>query len=156
MREPAVGEFGTGPAFVSNSRQNKKSKARGHKRVVALRSDFVVKAGHEEKVRETIDAILEDSFGRDREFLQALVLVSEMESRLVTVLTFWQPGGFAEARERRADWLRQKLAPYLDQTLRVQTYSARVTEAKRETKKEAMASLAENFSTGCEALAAAN
>jgi hypothetical protein len=88
--------------------------------------------------------------------LQALVLVSELESRLVTVLTSWQSSSFSDARERRVCWLRQKLAPYLDQTLRVQSYSARVTEAKRETKPEEMVSLADSYPTSCEAQVAAN
>lgn len=156
MREPVVGEFGTGPAFVSNSKKIKKSKARRREQVVALRAEFVVKPGHEERVRETLDAILENSFGSEQEFLQALVLTSELESRLVTVLTFWQSSRFAEARERRVQWLRQKLAPYLDQTLRVQSYLAQVTEAKREAKPDEMVSLTDSYPTTCEAIAAAN
>jgi glycyl-tRNA synthetase (class II) len=156
LREPAVGEFGTEPAFVSNCKKHIPTKARRRDTVVALRAEFVVKAGHEETVRETIDAILENSFGIDREFLQALVLVSELESRLVTVLTFWKSRGFAEARERRVNWLRQRLAPYLDQTLRVQSYNARVTEARPETKTEEMVSVAESYPTRSEALVAAN
>ena len=156
MRETVVGEFGTEPAFVSNSKKTRKSKARRREQVVALRAEFVVKPGQEERVRETIDSILENSFGSDQEFLQALVLVSELESRLVTVLTFWQSSRFAEARERRVQWLRQKMAPYLDQTLRVQSYLAQVTEAKRETKPDEMTSLSDSYPTTCEALAAAN
>ena len=155
MREPAVGQLGTESAFVANSKKTRKSKARHRDQVVALRAEFVVKPGHEEEVRETLDAILENSFGSDREFLQALVLVSELESRLVTVLTFWQSGS-AEARERRIGWLRQKLAPYLDRTLRVQSFNARVTEAKRESQPTEMVSLADSYPAACEALAAAN
>ncbi len=128
MREPAVGEFGTGPAFVSKSTKTRRVRSKEH--VVALRTDFVVKPGKEEKVRETIDTILENSFGREREFLQALVLVSESEVRLVTVITFWNSNGFADARERRVNWLRQRLAQYLDQSLRAQTFWARVLGAK--------------------------
>ena len=156
MREPAVGQLGTESAFVANSKKTRKSKARRRDQVVALRAEFVVKPGHEEEVRETLDAILENSFGSDREFLQALVLVSELESRLVTVLTFWQSGSFAEARERRIGWLRQRLAPYLDQTLRVQSFNARVTEAKRESQPAETVSLSDSYPTACEALAAAN
>lgn len=130
MREPVVGEFGTGPAFVSKSTKPKKIRRADREHVVALRTDFVVKPGKEERVRETIDTILENSFCREREFLQALVMVSEMEIRLVTVITFWSSTGFAEARERRVNWLRQKLAQYLDQSLRVQTFCARVLGAR--------------------------
>jgi len=153
LREPAVGEFGTEPAFVSNSR---KQRWRQREQVVALRAEFVLKPGQEERVCETIDAILENSFGGGGEFLQALVLVSELESRLVTVLTFWRSDGFGETRERRVNWLRQKLAPYVDQTLRVQTYSARVTEARQEATPAGTVSLADSYSTQGEARAATN
>jgi len=155
LREPSVGEFGTEPAFVSNSRKQRKPRQRQREQVVALRAEFVLKPGQEERVCETIDAILENSFGGG-EFLQALVLVSELESRLVTVLTFWRSDGFGEARERRVNWLRQKLAPYVDQTLRVQTYSARVTEARQEATPAQTVSLVDSYSTHCEARAATN
>ncbi|GAC1630065.1 MAG: hypothetical protein NVS9B14_00180 [Candidatus Acidiferrum sp.] len=121
MREPVVGEFGTGPAFVSKSAKPRKMQ---RKHVIALRTDFVVKPGKEESAREIIDSILESSFGRESDFLQGLVMVSEMESLLVTVITFWNSNGFVETRERRVNWLRQKLAQCLDQSLRVQTFCA--------------------------------
>ena len=130
MRESAVGEFGTGPAFVSNPQKTKKIKNIAQEHAVALRAEFVLKPGKEEKVYETIDEIVSNSFSQDKEFLQGLVMVSEMESRLVTVITFWHPDGFAEARERRARWLSERLAPYLDKSLRVQTFSAHVMQAK--------------------------
>jgi len=101
--------------------------------VIAVRTDFVLKPGTEEDARETIEVIVENSFGRERDFLQALVMVSEVESRLVTVITFWNSNGFAESRERRANWLRQRLAQYLDQSLRIQTFCARVLGTKEST-----------------------
>jgi len=153
LREPAVGEFGTGPAFVSNPSKTKKTRSRNHEQVIALRAEFVVKPGKEEQVRETIDLILNKSFGRDQEFLQALVLVSEQESRLVTVITFWQYAGFAEARERRVLWLRQKLAPYLDQSLRVQTYCARVMDSGSNAQEEELGESAEKYSGSSEVAA---
>ena len=137
MREPAVGEFGTGPSFVSKSTKPVSTRSRNRDHVIAMRVDFVVKPGKEESVSETIDTILENSFGRERDFLHALVMVSEMESRLVTVITFWNSNGFAEARERRVNWLRQKLAQYLDQSLRVQTCCARVLGSKDSTNENA-------------------
>ena len=153
MRELAVGEFGTGPAFVSNPSKTKKAKSSSNEQVIALRAEFVVKPGKEEQVRETIDLILNNSFGRDREFLQALVLVSEQESRLVTVITFWHCVGFAEARERRVLWLRQKLAPYLDQSMRVQTYCARVMDSASNAERE-IGEAAEAYSASSQVAAA--
>ena len=130
MRESVVGEFGTGPAFVSNPQKTKKTKNIAQEHAVALRAEFVLKPGKEGKVHQTIDEIVSRSFANDKEFLQGLVMVSEMETRLVTVITFWHPDGFAESRERRVRWLSEKLGPYLDKSLRVQTFSAHVMEAK--------------------------
>lgn len=153
MREPAVGEIGTGRAFVSSSRKPKRVKSRNREQVIALRAEFVVKPGKEENVREMIDTILEDSFRREREFLQALVMVSELESRLVTVITFWHSNGFAEARERRVNWLRQKLSQYVDQSLRVQTFCARVLGAKDVSETEHYPSLENSYLPATEAFA---
>ena len=129
-------------------------KSRNREQVIALRAEFVVKPGKEENVSETIDAILENSFQREQEFLQALVMVSELESRLVTVITFWNSDGFAEARERRVNWLRQKLSEYLDQTLRVQTFCARVLGAKEVSRSEEDSSLADAYSPAAKTFAA--
>jgi len=154
LREPAVGEFGSGPAFVSNPSKTKKAKSSSEEQVIALRAEFVVKPGKEEQFRETIDLILNNSFGRDREFLQALVLVSEHESRLVTVITFWHYAGLAEARERRVLWLRQKLAPYLDQSMRVQTYCAHVMDSRSNIERQELGETAEAYSAPSKAAAA--
>src|SRR5262249_34331461 len=97
---------------------------------------------------------LNHSFGRDRGFLQALVLVSEQESRLVTVITFWQADGFAEARERRAVWMRQKLAPYVDRSMRVQPYCARVMQSGADSKREDLGEGADIYSSPTVAAAA--
>ena len=113
--------------------------------VTALRAEFVVKPGKEEAVQNTIAGILRDSFERERDFLQALVLVSEQETRLMTVITFWHSQGFAEARERRVMWLRKKLTAYLDQWLRVQSYSAHVMESKSGAKAEEIGTTESGF-----------
>ena len=129
MREPVVGDLGTRAAFVSNpSKTKEENKQNG--RVTALRAEFVVTPGNEVKVRETIERVMAESFCRDRGFLQALVLVSEMEARLVTLLTFWHSNGFAEARERRVARMRQKLLPLLDQYMRVQSFSAELIDGR--------------------------
>ncbi len=147
MREPVVGTPRTGPAFVSNPSEEI---SKHDESVIALRAEFVLKPGNEEYVQREIDLILANSFGRDRQFLQALVLVSEMESRLVTVITFWQASGFTEARERRVVRLRQKLQPYLDQSLRVQTFSAHVLDAKSSTSATRAALAEDSFSSSAE------
>lgn len=130
MREPAVGDLGTGPALVSNPSKPKETNGNQSEPVIALRAEFILKPGNESRVRETIELMMANSFFRDRQFLHALVLVSEMESRLVTVLTFWQPDGFAEAREQRVVRMRRKLQPFLDQSMRVQSFTAHAIDAR--------------------------
>ena len=153
LREPVVGDFGTGPAFVSNPAKTKDARRRGEA-PIALRAEFVIKPGNEETVRETIDLILANSFCRDRQFLQGLVLVSELEARLMTVITFWKSDGIAEVRERRVAQLRRKLQPYLDQSPRVQSFSAHVMDGKTDSNAEAMGLGEDSFSHSEESFSA--
>ncbi len=146
MREPVVGDFGTGSAFVSNPSKTREARGGKSDAAIALRAEFVIKPGNEEKVRETIEQILANSFCRDSQFLQALVLISELEARLVTIITFWHSDGFAEARERKVARLRQKLQPYLDQSRRVQSFSAHVMEGKTNSNSVSMALTEDSFS----------
>ena len=146
MRESAVGEFGTRPVFVSNPHKARTAKGPAQEHAVALRAEFVLKPGKEDKVRQTIEEIVSNSFSLDKEFLQGLVMVSEMESRLVTVITFWHPNGFAESRERRVRWLSERLAPYLYKLPRVQTFSAHVMHTKSAEISSALTVTEENFS----------
>jgi hypothetical protein len=57
-------------------------------------------------------------------FRGCLVMISDQEKRLVTVLTFW----FGENRSRycneNVSWIYRLIAPYLDHFLRAQTLSA--------------------------------
>ena len=146
MRESAVGEFGTRPFFVSNPHKARNAKGVAQEHAVALRAEFVLKPGKGDQVRQTIEEIVSNSFALDKEFLQGLVMVSEMESRLVTVITFWHPNGFAELRERRVRWLSERLAPYLDKFPRVQTFSAHVMETKSAEVSSAVTVTEESFS----------
>lgn len=153
MREPVVGNVRPEPAFISNPCKTKELTHSQSEAVTALRAEFVVKPGNEAKVRETIELILASSFCRDREFLQALVLVSEMESRLITVLTFWQSNGFAEARERRVARMRQKLQPLLDQCMRVQSFTAHLMDGRSAEATNQIAATERVFSASTEAVA---
>ena len=154
MREPVVGDLGTGPAFVSNPCKTKEEDNQ-RERVTALRAEFVIKPGNEKKVRETIGLILGNSFSRDPQFLQALVLVSEMEARLMTVLTFWHSNGFAEARDRRIARMQQKLHPFLDQSMRMQSFTASVIEGRAALATNELAAPEQTFSANAAAIAVA-
>jgi len=85
VREPAVGIW-TGPAFAPNPPKTKRQElARRSSDRVAYR---VCRSSQETKKRsETIDLILANSFA-DRQFLQALLLVSELERAWSQSITF--------------------------------------------------------------------
>jgi len=80
---------------------------------------------------------------------------SELEARLVTVITFWNADGFAEARERKWRGLRQKLQPYLDQSLRMQSFSAHLMGWENQCERAAMLLAEDSFSRSEERFSAA-
>jgi hypothetical protein len=57
-----------------------------------------------------------------REGLESsILLVSDREARLVTLLTFWDAGRFLAARESRIAWMQKVLAPFADGSVRAHT-----------------------------------
>lgn len=89
-----------------------------------LRVEFVARPG---AMNEAI-ALLEQQFCelQDSEdgFVSGLLLVSDQEARLVTLLTFWRVGWLERDRERCIRWLQRILEPFMDRWLRVQTDAA--------------------------------
>jgi len=90
----------------------------------AMSVEFVAKPGEaqllESELPSSIIAALKDAPG----FAGCLVMVSDQEARLATVVTFWAG---ADRRRRCGEserWVRALLAPYLDRRLRVQTMIA--------------------------------
>jgi hypothetical protein len=59
-----------------------------------------------------------------------LLLVSDREARLVTLLTFWDAQRFAGGRERRIAWMQKLLAPFADGPVRAQTSLPRLVLAE--------------------------
>lgn len=94
--------------------------------MLATRTEFVAKAGKEEHVRRVLREILRESFQHERGFLQGMVLVSDQEARLVTLLTFWSEQSLEDGRERRMAWLREKVTPLVDRCANRQIYSAQI------------------------------
>ena len=89
--------------------------------VAALRADFVAKPEALENVREGIEARVRSGWSEESGFLNGMVLVSDQEARLTTLITFWKAGALAQDRENKVRWLRKILNPYLDRCLSVQT-----------------------------------
>jgi len=92
-----------------------------HDGVTALRADFVAKPEAIENVREGIEARVRSGWGEESGFLNGMVLVSDQEARLTTLITFWRSDALAQDRESKVRWLRKILNPFLDRCLSVQT-----------------------------------
>jgi len=91
--------------------------------VVALHLDFVAKPAGTSELNRELGLVLKDA-GLVREGLETgLLLVSDREARLVTLLTFWDGQRFANGRERRIAWMQKLLAPFADGPVRAQTSS---------------------------------
>lgn len=89
--------------------------------MVALHLDFVTKPNGASGLRAVIESVLDDA-RLGREGLESgVLLVSDREARLVTLLTFWDSGRFCSVRERRIQWMQKLLAPYADGPIRAHT-----------------------------------
>jgi hypothetical protein len=98
--------------------------------VVALHLDFVAKPDGTRELNRELGVVLKDA-ALVREGLETgLLLVSDREARLVTLLTFWDARRFAGGRERRIAWMQKLLAPYADGPIRAQTSMPRFVLAE--------------------------
>jgi hypothetical protein len=89
--------------------------------VTALRADFVAKPEAIGMVRIGIEERILTSWGKEQGFLNGMVLVSDQEARLTTLITFWKTGTLERTREQKLRWLKKILNPYVDRCLSVQT-----------------------------------
>jgi hypothetical protein len=102
--------------------------------VIALHLDFVARPEGTIALNQELGAVLKES-GLAQEGLETgLLLVSDREARLVTLLTFWDAQRFRDGRERRIAWMQKLLAPFADGPIRAQTSTPRLvlSEAARE------------------------
>jgi hypothetical protein len=89
--------------------------------VIALTVEFVAKPKVAQKVTTIIPATIAGAFEGVTGFAGYLVMVSDQEPRLVTVVTLWTEDNRSTSGCENARWVRKLLAPYLDRCLRVQT-----------------------------------
>jgi hypothetical protein len=86
----------------------------GGSQLIALRIDFVAKPGNGLQVATGIAKLLEQA-GLHEEGLQAsMLLVSDREARVVTLLTLWNAERFSAARERLTSWTVKLVARVAD------------------------------------------
>jgi hypothetical protein len=86
--------------------------------------EFVAKPREAQRVEAAIPAAIAGAFKDVTGFAGCLVMISNQEARLITVVTLWA----GDEREKRctenARWIRALLAPYVDRCLRIQTMFA--------------------------------
>jgi hypothetical protein len=94
--------------------------------VTALSVEFVAKPQEAYRVEATIPAAIAGALKDVTGFAGCLVMISDQEARLVTVVTLWAGDDRVKRCGQNARWVRALLTPYVDRCLRVQTMVAHV------------------------------
>jgi hypothetical protein len=92
--------------------------------LAALSIEFVAKPQEAYRVHTSIPEAIEAGLGQVEGFAGCLVMVSNQEARLVTVVTFWSGEGRETRCGNSAPWVHKLLSPYLDHCLGVRTLRA--------------------------------
>lgn len=92
--------------------------------VTALSIEFVAKPEEAHRVQASIPAAIAGALKDVNGFAGCLVMVSDHEARLVTVVTLWAGSDRARCCSQNVRWVHALLKPYLDRCLRVQTMVA--------------------------------
>jgi hypothetical protein len=93
-------------------------------RSAALSIEFIAKPEQTHRLREAILTRVQDGLGQVPGFVRCLVMISDREARLITVITFWTGAEGTTFCSKRARWVQELLIPYVDHCLRVQTLDA--------------------------------
>jgi hypothetical protein len=92
--------------------------------VTALSLEFVATPQAVRDVHSTIPGAINEALLDVAGFAGCLTMISDQESRLVTVVTFWTGEDRAWRCSRTARWVHKLVSPYLDRRLRQQTFHA--------------------------------
>jgi hypothetical protein len=92
--------------------------------VTALSLEFVATPQAVRDVHSTIPGAINEALHNVAGFAGCLTMISDQESRLVTVVTFWTGEDRAWRCSRTARWVHKLVSPYLDRCLRQQTFHA--------------------------------
>jgi hypothetical protein len=92
--------------------------------VTALSIEFVAKPEEAHGVEAAIPAAVAGALKDVTGFAGCLVMISDHEARLVTVVTLWAGNDRAKHCSQNVRWVKALLVPYLDRCLRVQTMVA--------------------------------
>ena len=89
--------------------------------IAALSVEFVAKPQEAHRVQAVIPAAIAGAFKDATGFGGCLVMVSDQEARLVTVVTLWTGSERVKCCRENVRWINAVLEPYLDRRIRVQT-----------------------------------
>ncbi len=92
--------------------------------VTALSVEFVAKPQEARRVEAAIPAAIAGALKDVAGFAGCLVMISDQEARLVTVVTLWAGNDRVKRCSQNVRWVHALLAPYIDRCLRVQTMVA--------------------------------
>ena len=92
--------------------------------VTALSLEFVATPEAVRDLDSAIPAGIHDALRGVAGFAGCLTMISDQESRIVTVITFWTGADRTWRSNRNAQWVRKLISPYLDRCLRLRTFHA--------------------------------
>jgi hypothetical protein len=92
--------------------------------ITSLSIEFVAKPEEAHRIQSVVPSAITGSLNAVTGFVGCLVMVSDQEARLVTVVTFWEGEHRRQLNSKNSRWVLAILAPYLDRCLRVQTMIA--------------------------------
>lgn len=86
--------------------------------VFAEALEFVALPGASERLQRKVASALRDKRANLDRLLNCLVLFSQQEPRLVTVITLWKGSGPANGQEQTSERLKKIIDPFVDRWLR--------------------------------------
>jgi hypothetical protein len=84
--------------------------------------EFVALPGRTEKLCTEIPLAMQKAYGNSESFAGCIVLVSEQEARLMTVLTLWNGADPANASDDSLESLKRLLEPHVDSWMRTRRF----------------------------------
>jgi hypothetical protein len=96
--------------------------------LTALSMDFVAKPAEAHRAQTAIPEAVANTMKGVAGYAGCLVMVSDQEARLITLITFWIGEHRARSCRENERWLRKLLAPYLEGCLRARTFATHRAE----------------------------
>jgi hypothetical protein len=99
-------------------------------RLCAHLVEFVALPGQAERLQSEIPLALQRANGRCEGFAGCVVMFSEQEARLVTLITLWREGTYTDKSAGNSTRLKKLLARYVDRWLRARSFHTFVALAE--------------------------